>query len=379
MSADRIFEPLKLGHCELKHRMVMAPLTRFRATSDHVPGKYAREYYSQRASCPGTLIVTEATFIAPQAGGYNNVPGIYNHEQVKAWKEITDAVHTKGSYIYLQLWALGRVAVAENLLRQGPYPVVSSSANPLNSEFEVPKEMTEEDIQAFVGYYANAARKAMGAGFDGVEIHGANGYLIDQFWQDRVNTRTDKYGGSVENRARFGLEVTKAVIEACGGDSKKVGIRLSPWSPFQGMRMEDPIPQFSHIISELKKLGLSYLHLVESRLSGTTAGDSVYGSVTGTNDKLVELWGTEAPVILAGGFDPEKARKALSEVYPAENVCIAYGRYFISNPDLPFRIKHGIELAPYNRKTFYLPEKAEGFIDYPFSKEFLAQEKESKL
>lgn len=139
------------------------------------------------------------------------------------------------------------------------------------------------------------------------------------------------------------------------------------------MRMEDPLPQFSYIIAELKKLGLSYLHLVESRLSGTTSANSVFGTVTGTNDKLIEVWGTEAPIILAGGFDSEKAKKAMSEVYTAENICIAFGRYFISTPDLPFRIKHGIELEPYNRKTFYTPEAAEGFIDYPFSKQFLGQ------
>lgn len=176
MSADRIFQPLKLGHCELKHRMVMAPLTRFRATMDHVPSKHAAEYYAQRASVPGTLLISEATFISPEAGGYNNVPGIWNDGQVKAWKEITDAVHAKGSFIYLQLWALGRVAGAEqaskNLQREGPYPVLSSSPIPIDSEHEVPKEMTEDDIQAFIGHYASGARNAIKAGFDGVEIHG---------------------------------------------------------------------------------------------------------------------------------------------------------------------------------------------------------------
>lgn len=201
-------------------------------------------------------------------------------------------------------------------------------------------------------------------------MSGANGYLIDQFWQDVCNTRTDKYGGSIENRARFGLEVTKAVIGAMGGDSKKVGMRLSPWSTFQSMRMKDPVPQFSYIVSELKKLDLAYLHLVESRLSGTSA-DGVYNAVTRENDPFVELWGTQSPIILAGGFDPAKAKRVMREVYQAENVMIAFGRYFISTPDLPFRIKCGIELAPYNRKTFYKPEAVEGYIDYPFSEEFL--------
>ncbi|KAK5125600.1 hypothetical protein LTR85_011874 [Meristemomyces frigidus] len=376
MSADRLFEPLELGHCQLKHRMVMAPLTRFRANSDHVPGPYMKEYYEQRASVPGTFLITEAVFISPRAGGYNNVPGIWSDAQVEAWKEIVDAVHAKGSFVYMQLWALGRVAVSANLKREGPFPVVSSSAVPVSSEHEEPKAMTEEDIKAFIQDYANAAANAIKAGFDGVEIHGANGYLIDQFWQDNANRRTDEYGGSIENRARFGIEVTQAVIQAVG-DSKKVGMRLSPWSPFQGMGMKEPIPQFSHIVSEMKKLKLAYLHLVESRVSGASAADGVYNAVTHENDPFVELWGLEGPIVLAGGFDPVKAKKVMSEVYTAENVVIAFGRYFISNPDLPFRIQNSIELQEYNRKTFYKAEAAEGYTDYPSSKEFLGQE--SKL
>ncbi|OTA37690.1 hypothetical protein BTJ68_02534 [Hortaea werneckii EXF-2000] len=374
MSANRLSEPLQLGHCRLKHRMVMAPLTRFRGTMEHVPGRYAKEYYEQRASVPGTFIITEATFISPQAGGYNNVPGIWNDEQIDAWREIVDAVHAKGSFIYLQLWALGRAAgteaAAKNLQREGPFPVVSSSAVPISSEYEEPKSLSEAEVKSFVQDYANAARNAIRAGFDGVEIHGANGYLIDQFWQDVCNLRTDNYGGSIEKRARFGLDVTKAVIEAVG-DSKKVGMRLSPWSNFQGMGMKDPVPQFSQIVSELKKLDLAYLHLVESRLSGTSA-DGVYQAVTRENDPFVELWGVQAPIMLAGGFDPPKAKRVLCEVYTAENVMIAFGRYFISTPDLPYRIQNDIALTPWNRKTFYKPEAAEGYIDYPFSKEFVA-------
>ncbi|EMC92829.1 hypothetical protein BAUCODRAFT_37740 [Baudoinia panamericana UAMH 10762] len=355
----------------------MAPLTRFRATMDHIPSQYAREYYEQRASVPGTLIITEATFISPRAGGYNNVPGIWNDEQVQAWKEIVDAVHAKGSFIYLQLWALGRAAGAEqaakNLQREGPFPVVSSSGIPISSEYEEPVPIAEEEVPGWVEEYARATRNAMKAGFDGVEIHGANGYLVDQFWQDVCNIRTDKYGGSIENRARFGLEVTRAVIGACGGDAKKVGMRLSPWSTFQSMHMKDPIPQFTHIIRELKALGLAYLHLVESRTGGGSAPTAIFESVTGTNDKLIEVWGSELPIILAGGFDAEKGLKAVGEVYTGENICIAYGRFFISNPDLPFRIREGIALQKYDRKTFYTPEAPEGFIDYPFCEQFVGQ------
>lgn len=167
--------------------------------------------------------------------------------------------------------------------------------------------------------------------------------------------------------------MTKAVIAACGGDSKKVGMRLSPWSTFQAMGMADPLPQFTYVIEELKKLQLAYLHLVESRTSGKSAVDAEYATVTGHNDKLAEHWGTESPLLLAGGFDAEKAKKAVNEVYTAENVCIAFGRSFISTPDLPFRLERGIDFAPYDRKTFYKAESPDGYIDYPFSKEFLSQ------
>lgn len=163
------------------------------------------------------------------------------------------------------------------------------------------------------------------------------------------------------------------MLEAVGGDSKKVGMRLSPWSNFQGMRMQNPIPQFSHIVTELKKLDLAYLHLVESRISGTS-GDGVYNAVTRENDKFVEIWGTISPILLAGGFDPEKAKKVMSEVYTAENVCIVFGRYFISTPDLPFRIENGIELNKWDRRTFYKPVVPVGYIDYPFSTEWLSRQ-----
>lgn len=200
---------------------------------------------------------------------------------------------------------------------------------------------------------------------------GANGYLIDQFWQSNSNQRTDEYGGSIEKRARFGLEVTKAIIEAVG-DSKKVGMRLSPWSTFQGMKMPEPISQFSHVVSELKKLDLAYLHLVESRVSGTSA-DGVYNAVTRENDELVALWGDQAPILLAGGFTPDKAKKVMTEVYTDENVCVVFGRYFISTPDLPYRIQNNIELTPWDRKTFYKAKSPDGYIDYPFSTEWLQQ------
>ncbi|KXS98452.1 hypothetical protein AC578_8055 [Pseudocercospora eumusae] len=381
MSLEKLFRPLKVGHNELQHRLVMAPLTRFRADEHHNPSPHAKTYYEQRSSTPGTLIITEATFISPSAGGYKKIPGIWSSSQIQSWKEIVSAVHKAGSPIYLQLWALGRVAQASVLENEeaGPYEVKAPSAIAVDPSqtsaggaTTVPKELTEAEIQQFIKDYAQAAKTAIHeAGFDGVEIHGANGYLIDQFWQDVSNQRTDRWGGSIENRARFGLEVTKAVIEAIG-DSKRVGMRLSPWGKFQGMGMQDPIPQFEYIIKELKDFDLAYLHLIESRKSGSAADGVYFDDGTKELRNFIEVWGTEVPIILAGGFTPEKAGWVVNEVAKGDNVAIAFGRYFISTPDLPFRIKKGIELNKWDRPTFYAPGP-EGYTDYEFSKEWVEE------
>jgi NADPH2 dehydrogenase len=206
---------------------------------------------------------------------------------------------------------------------------------------------------------------------------GANGYLIDQFFQDVSNHRTDAYGGSIPARARFGLEVTRACIAACGNDPSKVAIRLSPFGKFQGMGMEDPVPQFNYIVSEMRKLNLAYLHLIESRESGSAA-DGVYFS-TGTTElkPFIEAWGPDLPIILAGGFDAKKAKWVVEEVATGKNVLIGFGRYFISTPDVVFRLKHGIELNKWERKTFYSPGE-KGLLDYPFSDEFLKRQREGK-
>ncbi|MCJ1407823.1 Chanoclavine-I aldehyde reductase fgaOx3 [Ptychographa xylographoides] len=345
----------------------MAPLTRFRANDAHVQLPIATEYYEQRASVPGTLLITEATFISPRGSGYANVPGIYNDDQIKQWKNITAAVHKKGSYIYLQLWALGRTA-DPNVLKQEGQDLVSSSATPMSSEAPEPKALTEEEIHQFISDYAQAAKNSIEAGFDGVEIHGANGYLIDQFTQDTCNRRTDAWGGSVEKRARFGLEVAKAVVEAVGAD--KTGIRLSPFSTFQGMKMENPKPQFSHLIEGLKKLKLAYIHVVESRVSGNADVET-----TEKIDFALDIWGKTSPVLIAGGFKPDSAKRAVEDEYTDREIAIVFGRYFISNPDLPFRVLNGIDLEHYDRTTFYNPQSPKGYIDYPFSKEFEGQSK----
>lgn len=364
---SKLFQPLKVGTFELSNRIVMAPLTRFRADDSHVPLPFVSEYYGQRASYPGTLLITEATFIAPQAGGYSNVPGIYSKAQIEAWKKVTGEVHKKGSFIFMQLWALGRAADPGQLKKElgESAKVVSASDIPFQGG-ATPTPLTEEEIWEYVGLYKQAAKNAIEAGFDGVEIHGANGYLIDQFLQDVSNQRTDAWGGSVEKRARFGLEVSKAVVEAIGAE--RTGIRMSPFSPFQGMKMKDPKPQFSYYVEELKKLKLAYIHVVESRINGNADIDN--------NEKvsfLVDIWGKTSPVFIAGGFTADSAQQAVDIEYKDKDVGIVFGRYFISNPDLVYRIKENIEFTPYDREKFYNKKQVLGYTDWPFSKEFEAQ------
>lgn len=333
-----LFKPLTVGKHTLSHRLVLAPLTRFRASSSHVQLPFVKEYYAQRACVPGTLLITEATFISPRASGYANVPGIWNDEQIAAWKDVTDAVHAKGSVIYCQLWALGRAAVPKIIEGEtnGKFRVVSSSATPMpGREKNPPTELSEEEIHTFIKDYAQAASNAVKAGFDGIEIHGANGYLIDQFIQDMVNKRTDDWGGNIEKRGRFALAVARACAEAIGAD--KVGIRLSPWSVFQGMGMKDPLSQFSYVIKGLKDIGLAYVHLVESRIAGPEdveekgVNEDVWA--TGNNDKLIQIWqegGNARPVFLAGGFKPDTAKTCVEQQYPGQNVAIVFGRCEIS-------------------------------------------------
>jgi NADPH2 dehydrogenase len=367
--AGKLFQPLQLGKAKLSNRLAMAPLTRFRADDDHVQLPFVKEYYSQRACVPGTLLITEATPISPRAGGYKNVPGIYTEPQIKAWKEIVDSVHAKGGVIYMQLWALGRAADPK-VLKEDGYDFCSSSDIAMSDNSPKPRPLTEEEIQIFIQDYATAAKNAVeGAGFDGVEIHGANGYLIDQFTQDVCNKRTDKWGGSIENRTRFALEVTKAIVDAIGAD--KTGIRLSPWSPFQSMKMDDPVPTFTHLINGLKEHKLAYLHLVESRIQGNADVES-----TELINFAVDAWGKTSPILIAGGFRADSARRAAEEEYADKDVVIVFGRYFISTPDLVYRIKENIPLADYDRDTFYAAKSEKGYTDYPFSEKF---QKEAKL
>ncbi|KAL1690563.1 hypothetical protein GGG16DRAFT_55289 [Schizophyllum commune] len=366
-STPKLFQPIKVGNLTLAHRAVLAPLTRFRVSDrGHVPLPNVKEYYAQRASEPGTLLITEAAFVSPQAGGYWHVPGIWSEEQIKAWKEVTDRVHAKGSFIFMQIWAIGRAALVSELKEENPaYDYVSSSDVKLSGHDETPRPLTVPEIKEYVRWFADAARNAVErAGFDGVEIHGAHGYLIDQFFQDTANKRTDEYGGSVEKRARFALEIVDAVVEAVG--PRKVGVRLSPWNRFQDMRMDDPIPQFAYFVEQLKARhpDFAYIHVVEPRVHGTVTIDEKDIEAREQNDFLREIWGAR-PYISAGAYTRELALKGAEE----KGDLIAFGRHYISNPDLPRRLRENIPFTPYNRDTFYLAGDSSptGYTDYPFA------------
>jgi NADPH2 dehydrogenase len=229
-----------------------------------------------------------------------------------------------------------------------------------------PEAMTEEEILGAIEDYAQAAKNAIAAGFDGVEVHGANGYLCDQFLQTTCNQRTDDWGGSIEKRARFHLEVTKAIAAAIGAE--RTGMRLSPYSSFNGMLMDEPEQTFAFLLEKLKPLGLSYLHLIEARIEGND--DSECGGQKSV-DWMVEVWGNVSPVLIAGGFNPESAKQAVDEKYKDFDVVIVFGRYFVTNPDLVYRVREGLPLAGYDRKVFYTPKEPKGYIDYPLSQQYL--------
>ncbi|KAJ3785650.1 NADH:flavin oxidoreductase/NADH oxidase [Lentinula aff. detonsa] len=383
-SVPALFQPIRIGPYLLQHRVVLAPLTRMRCTKDNVPQEVMGEYYSQRASTRGTLLVSEATLIAQKAGLYTHAPGIWNEAQIDGWKKVTKAVHAKGSFIFLQLWALGRTADIEALHAANPdYPFVSASDIPVptgderskSSSSPKPRPLTQVEIKEYVELYATAAHNAVyKADFDGVEIHGANGYLIDQFLQDVCNHRIDEYGGSVENRCRFALEVTKAIVNAIG--EERTGIRIGPWVPFQGMGMADPIPTFTYLVSQLKELypGFAYLHVVEPGISG---GAYVERPPLVSNDFIRDTW-LPRPLITAGKYTRETAMEVAEKALTrAETVglakdsggeLIAFGKLFLANPDLPVRLRNGYPLNDYDKATFYIPgdTSGKGYTDYSF-------------
>lgn len=361
LDMSKLFQPTKIGKLALSHRVVLPPLTRFGADDKHIPSPLAPVYYGQRASTPGSLLITEATYISPFAGGYAHVPGIWNEAQIREWKKVTDAVHAKGSFIFLQIWALGRAAKNDQLKSEDPkFDVVSASDIPFKGG-ETPRPLTRDEIQEYVRYFGIAADNAVNkAGFDGVEIHNANGYLLDQFLQTNSNKRTDEYGGSVENRSRFTFQVLESVTKAVG--IERTAIRLNPWGDFQDMGMpnQSVYETFSHVVTRIRDLypDLSYLHIVEPLTPSTESPYPV------SNDFIHDIWAPR-PLIRAGGFTRESA----IEMADKADSLIAFGRHYIANPDLPKRLKEDLVLNPYDRSTFYLhgDQSGKGYTDYPFA------------
>ncbi|KAF7347192.1 putative inactive dehydrogenase EasA [Mycena venus] len=351
MSTPQLFQPIKVGNIQLAHRVVFAPTTRFRADDNHTPLPHVAEYYGQRASQPGSLIISEATLIAERAGASKHAPGIWSDEQIAAWKKVTDRVHAKGSFMYLQLWTLGRAFYNYSDPAEANIPYVSASDVPLTGG-PMPRALTIDEIQEYIQLYATAASNAVHkAGFDGVEIHGANGYLLDQFLHDRSNLRTDAYGGSIENRARFPLEVTDAVVKAVG--QKKTAFRVSPWGTVGDMHFADPRPTYAYLFTQLRDRfpDLAYVHVVEPRVDG--------------DQTLSEKSGAAAPSSAPEGI-PRATAIAVAE---NKGDLVAFGRGYIANPDLPYRLIHNIPLTVGDRALYYAPGSVDpkGYTDYPFA------------
>jgi N-ethylmaleimide reductase len=368
MNFSHLFSPLQVGPYRLAHRVVMAPLTRMRAErSSFVPRPLNAEYYGQRAT-PDGLLIAEATPVTMAGRGNPGVPGIYSQAQVEGWRGVVDAVHVKGGLIFLQLWHVGRVSHSSH--QPGGGPPVAPSAVPITNEgmlamtadgkmvpYETPRALGTEEVGQIVEAFRQAAKNAKEAGFDGVEVHGANGYLLEQFLQSHTNLRTDRYGGGIENRTRLLLEVTQAAIEVWGAN--RVGVRLSPYGIANGSGEADPMPLYTHAIGMLDQLGLAYLHFIEPRSSGAGRAEVNWQNVPSAMELFRPLW--RGVLISAGGFTGETAEAAVAQGHAD---AIAFGRIFISNPDLPRRLRHGFPLTPYNRATFYGGEAA-GYTDYP--------------
>lgn len=352
-----LFSPVNLGSISLKNRMVMAPLTRNRAAEGGVPQTMNVTYYEQRASAG--LIVTEATPISTMAHGYPALPGIYTDAQVTGWKRVTDAVHAKGGKIVLQLWHVGRIS-HPTLLPNGELPVAPSAIKPAGQAFTYqglvdyvqPRALDASELPAIVADYVHATQCALAAGFDGVEIHAANGYLIDQFLRDGSNKRTDNYGGSFESRARFLLEVTRAVVDVAGAD--KVGIRISPVNPFNDMRDSNPQALFNYVAEALNPFNLAYLHVVEGGIHG--------GGVADPFDFAALRKCFKGSYVANLAYDKARGNAAIASEHAD---AIAYGVPFIANPDLVERYRTNAPLNEADSSSFYGGTE-KGYTDYPF-------------
>lgn len=352
-----LLSSFQLGPLHLPNRIVMAPLTRNRAVGT-IPNALMAEYYTQRATAG--LLITEASQISPQGLGYPNTPGIHSAEQIEGWKAVTQAVHEKGGRIFLQLWHVGRIS-HPSLQPNGDLPVAPSAIAPKGEAatyegmkpFVTPRALELSEIPGIVEQYRQAAANALTAGFDGVEIHGANGYLLDQFLRSGTNHRTDNYGGSVENRARLLLEVTEAVIGVWGAD--RVGVRLSPSGTFNDMSDADPEATFGYAVEALSKYGLAYVHLVEVNEADLRHG----GREVSTAYLRSRYTGT---LIVNGGYTLERGNAAIAS---SAAELVAFGVPYIANPDLPERFAQKAPLNEANPATFYGGGE-EGYTDYPF-------------
>jgi len=362
MSAASLFSPISVGSIPLSHRIVAAPLTRMRSDlPGDVPNDLMVEYYSQRASAGG-LQIAEGTPVSVQGRGYLGAPGIYSDDQVAGWRRVTDAVHAKGGRIFLQIWHVGRQSHVD--MTGGPSPVAPSAVQAkglvvFTKDGWVPaspnRALEIEEIAGIVEQFRQGAIRAKAAGFDGVELHGANGYLIDQFIQDGPNKRTDLYGGSVENRARFLFEVVEAVTSVWGGD--RVGVRVAPSGAFGAMSDSDPEATFGYIAKGLNRFGLAYLHVIEPRIVGGQA--VVEGQPAVAAAQLRSLF--KGTIIAAGGFEKDTAEAIIAR---GDADLVAFGRHFLANPDLVERYRNNWPLNAYDRATFYGGD-ARGYLDYP--------------
>ncbi|KAL0384633.1 UNVERIFIED_CONTAM: 12-oxophytodienoate reductase 1 [Sesamum radiatum] len=358
-----LLTPYKMGDFDLSHRIVLPPLTRNRSYNN-VPQPHAAVYYSQRAT-KGGLLIAEATGVSDTAQGYPDTPGIWTKEHVEAWKPIVEAVHQKGGIFFLQIWHVGRVSTYD-FQPNGQAPVSSTdkgiTPGLFGVEWSPPRRLGKDEIPGFVNDFRLAAHNAIEAGFDGVEIHGANGYLIDQFLKDKVNDRTDEYGGSLENRCRFALEIVEAVTNEIG--SHRVGIRLSPYTDFMESAIDsDPDALGLHMANALNKFNVLYLHVIEPRVSGTV----LQGPEDEIPHRLLPMRKAfKNTFIAADGYNRSKGNRAIADNYAD---LIAFGRWFLANPDLPRRFELDAPLNKYDRSTFYTSDPVVGYTDYPFLEE----------
>jgi N-ethylmaleimide reductase len=358
----KLLTPVLLGPYTLRNRIVMAPLTRMRAGAGNVPRELNAEYYRQRARAG--LIISEATPVSPRGHGYHGTPGIHTREQAEGWRKVTDAVHKRGGRMFLQLWHVGRMSHPD-LLPGRTLPIGPSAISADDYAYTeegpkkhpVPRALETGEIRVLIAEFRRGAELAIDAGFDGVEVHGANGYLIEQFLADGANVRTDEYGGSVENRARFALEVVEAVAQVWGAD--RVGFRVSPSNHHGNIAVADRWGTYSHLIRELNRFQLAYVHLVEPRVDDSADVPNPDWRLSSQRFRPLITGATK--LISAGGHNRETGEQTLVAGHAD---LIAYGRHFIANPDLPLRFERNAQLNAYDRSTFYGGD-SRGYTDYP--------------